>query len=147
MRHKPHDTPPYRRYAACDPDNRLIAAQLEKNWETALRRDLEGRQPTAKQAEIEVDPNAFANLAENLSEAWNAPGVTMRARQQLLRALIVDIIVDVDEKGARRGAYGSLARRPALRAACAQAANRRTWLRDFVRRGIDLSPILVARES
>ena len=27
-----------RRYAACDPDNRLIAAQLEKAWETALRR-------------------------------------------------------------------------------------------------------------
>ena len=27
-----------RRYAACDPDNRLIAAQLEKGWETALRR-------------------------------------------------------------------------------------------------------------
>ena len=46
----------------------------------------------------EVDPSAFANLAENLSEAWNAPGVTMRARQQLLRTLIVDIIVDVDEE-------------------------------------------------
>lgn len=89
-----------RRYAACDPDNRLIAAQLEKNWETALRRvrDLDERRPIARQAAIEVDPNAFANLAENLSEAWNAPGVTMRARQQLLRALIVDIIVDVDEK-------------------------------------------------
>ena len=27
-----------RRYAACDPDNRLIAAQLEKNWEASLRR-------------------------------------------------------------------------------------------------------------
>ena len=27
-----------RRYAACDPDNRLIAAQLEKNWEAALQR-------------------------------------------------------------------------------------------------------------
>jgi hypothetical protein len=27
-----------RRYAACDPDNRLIAAQLEKSWEMALRR-------------------------------------------------------------------------------------------------------------
>src|SRR6476659_3473 len=27
-----------RRYAACDPDNRLIAAQLEKSWEVALRR-------------------------------------------------------------------------------------------------------------
>jgi hypothetical protein len=27
-----------RRYAASDPDNRLIAAQLEKSWEAALRR-------------------------------------------------------------------------------------------------------------
>lgn len=27
-----------RRYAACDPDNRLIAAQLEKAWEGALQR-------------------------------------------------------------------------------------------------------------
>jgi hypothetical protein len=27
-----------RRYAACDPDNRLIAAQLEKAWEIALQR-------------------------------------------------------------------------------------------------------------
>jgi preprotein translocase subunit SecA len=27
-----------RRYAACDSDNRLIAAQLEKSWEAALRR-------------------------------------------------------------------------------------------------------------
>ncbi|WP_205963783.1 hypothetical protein [Pseudoruegeria sp. SK021] len=27
-----------RRYAACDPGNRLIASQLKKNWEIALRR-------------------------------------------------------------------------------------------------------------
>src|SRR5271166_1126346 len=88
-----------RRYAACDPDNRLIAAQLEKNWETALRRvrDLEARRPGEKQPDIEVDPSAFTNLAENLSAAWNAPGVTMRARQQLLRTLIADIIVNVDD--------------------------------------------------
>jgi excisionase family DNA binding protein len=88
-----------RRYAACDPDNRLIAAQLEKNWETALRRvrDLETRQPAEKRSDIAVNPNAFANLADNLSAAWNAPGVTMRARQQLLRTLIADIIVDVDD--------------------------------------------------
>jgi excisionase family DNA binding protein len=89
-----------RRYAACDPDNRLIAAQLEKNWETALRRveDLQTRCVREKRDRVEVDPNAFADLADNLSAAWNAPGVTMRARQQLLRALIADIIVDVDDK-------------------------------------------------
>ena len=89
-----------RRYAACDPDNRLIAAQLEKNWETALRRvhDLEARRPSEQQAEIKVDPNAFAHLADNLSKAWHAPGVSMRGRQQLLRTLITDIVVDVDDE-------------------------------------------------
>jgi excisionase family DNA binding protein len=88
-----------RRYAACDPDNRLIAAQLEKSWEIALRRvrDLEARQPAENPSTIEVDPSAFANMAENLSVAWNTPDVTMRARQQLLRTLIADIIVDVDD--------------------------------------------------
>jgi excisionase family DNA binding protein len=89
-----------RRYAACDPDNRLIAAQLEKNWETALRRvhDLEGRRPSEQQTEIKVDPDALTHLADNLSEAWHAPGVTTRGRQQLLRTLITDIVVDVDDK-------------------------------------------------
>ena len=88
-----------RRYAACDPDNRLIAAQLEKNWETALRRvcDLEARRPGKQETDVEVDPSAFTNLADNLAAAWNAPGVTMRARQQLLRTLITDIIVNVDD--------------------------------------------------
>ena len=88
-----------RRYAACDPDNRLIAAQLEKNWETALRRvrDLEARQSVESPSTIEVDPRSFANLADNLSAAWDAPNVTMRARQQMLRTLIADIIVDVDD--------------------------------------------------
>ena len=88
-----------RRYAACDPDNRLIAAQLEKNWEIALRRvrDLEARKPAESSSTIEVDPSALADMADNLSAAWNAPDVTMRARQQLLRSLIADIIVDVDD--------------------------------------------------
>jgi excisionase family DNA binding protein len=88
-----------RRYAACDPDNRLIAAQLEKNWEIALRRvrELEARKPAESPSTIQVQPDAFANLADNLQAAWNAPDVTMRARQQLLRTLIADIIVDVDD--------------------------------------------------
>ena len=88
-----------RRYAACDPDNRLIAAQLEKSWEEALRRveacqtRLEGAQMSAAAA---TPPN-FAGLASDLEAAWNAPGVTMRARQRLLRALVTNIIADVDD--------------------------------------------------
>jgi excisionase family DNA binding protein len=88
-----------RRYAACDPDNRLIAAQLEKNWETALRR-VEACQARLKATQA-PDPAVvapdFTGLAADLDAAWNAPGVTMRTRQRLLRALVTDIIADVDE--------------------------------------------------
>jgi excisionase family DNA binding protein len=88
-----------RRYAACDPDNRLIAAQLEKSWEAALQR------VAACEARLEAvrmpDPTAvapdFAGLADDLETAWNAPSISMRARQRLLRALVTDIIADVDE--------------------------------------------------
>jgi excisionase family DNA binding protein len=88
-----------RRYAACDPDNRLIAAQLEKNWEAALRRVETCR---ARLVELQApDPSApmpdFSGLAADLATAWSAPGVTTRTRQQLIRALIADIITDVDE--------------------------------------------------
>ena len=89
-----------RRYAACDPDNRLIAAQLEKSWEQALQRvkEMEARQFAEQPQAIEVAPDAFANLAGELSAAWNAPKVSMRARQQLLRTLITDIVANVDHE-------------------------------------------------
>jgi excisionase family DNA binding protein len=88
-----------RRYAACDPDNRLIAAQLEKSWEAALRRVemCQARLDAVKRPTPAVMPPDFTGLAEDLTAAWNAPGVTMRTRQQLLRALVTDIIADVDE--------------------------------------------------
>src|SRR5271157_1541765 len=47
-----------RRYAACDPDNRLIATQLEKSWETALRR------VEACQARLELKMQAVTRSAD-----------------------------------------------------------------------------------
>ena len=88
-----------RRYAACDPENRLIAVQLEKHWEAALRRVEACR---ARLAALNAPKPAtpmpdFAGLAADLATAWSAPGVTTRTRQQLIRALVADIIADVDE--------------------------------------------------
>ena len=88
-----------RRYAACDPENRLIAAQLEKHWEAALQRVEACR---ARLAALDAPKPAtpmpdFGGLAADLATAWSAPGVTTRTRQQLIRALIADIIADVDE--------------------------------------------------
>jgi excisionase family DNA binding protein len=88
-----------RRYAACDPDNRLIAAQLEKHWETALRRvqACEARLDEVRAAQGTGVVPDFTGLATDLAAAWHAPGVTMRARQRLAHALVTDIAADVDE--------------------------------------------------
>lgn len=88
-----------RRYAACDPENRLIAAQLEKSWEATLRRveTCEARLSEVERVEpVEAVPD-LTGLAQDLEAAWNAPGVDMRCRQLLLRALIKDIVADVDD--------------------------------------------------
>jgi hypothetical protein len=89
-----------RRYAACDPDNRLIAATLEKNWETALRRvrDCEGRlDQTTASVPTPVVPDLRA-IAEDLEAAWKNTNVTMRCRQQLVRAMVNEITVDIEEQ-------------------------------------------------
>ena len=88
-----------RRYVACDPDNRLIAAQLEKHWEAALRRVevCQARLVAVRTPDPAAASPDFAGLADDLDAAWNAPCVTLRTRQRLLRALVTDIIADVDE--------------------------------------------------
>jgi DNA invertase Pin-like site-specific DNA recombinase len=89
-----------RRYAACDPDNRLIAAQLEKAWEISLQRVEACRQrlDTVQTPDAVTSRPDFTGLADDLSTAWKAPGTTMRTRQRLVRALITEIVADVDEK-------------------------------------------------
>ncbi|MGQ0567219.1 MAG: recombinase family protein [Gemmobacter sp.] len=89
-----------RRYAACDPDNRLIAATLERNWEAALQR-LEACRMRVDAGEVPVvavDSPDLEGLAEDMAAAWNATSVSARTRQRLVRTLIKDIVVDVDEQ-------------------------------------------------
>jgi DNA invertase Pin-like site-specific DNA recombinase len=88
-----------RRYAACDPENRLTAAQLEKHWEAALRRveACQLRVTGADAPDPAVPMPNFEGMAADLAAAWSAPGVTTRSRQHLVRAVISDIIADVDD--------------------------------------------------
>ena len=90
-----------RRYQAVDPDNRLVASELEARWNAAIARlrecearlvvDQEHRPPA-------VDRNALLSLATDLKVVWNAPGTDMRTKQRILRALVEEIVVDVDEQ-------------------------------------------------
>ena len=90
-----------RRYAACDPDNRLIAAQLEQSWEAALRRVRASEEKLENGFDSDVSPVdmlALEGLADDLQAAWTAPTTTMRTRQRLVRTLIEDILADIDEE-------------------------------------------------
>ncbi|MBB6014489.1 DNA invertase Pin-like site-specific DNA recombinase [Aquamicrobium lusatiense] len=89
-----------RRYAACDPENRLIAATLERNWEATLQR-LEAckmRVDVGEAPIVPVAPPDLEGLAEDMAAVWNAAGVSARTRQRLVRTLIKDIVADVDEQ-------------------------------------------------
>ena len=89
-----------RRYHAVDPDNRLVAAELEAKWNAALSRlrECEAR-AVAQQGALAPTPDrdALLGLADDLDSAWNASSTDQRTKQRLVRALIEEIVVDVEE--------------------------------------------------
>lgn len=89
-----------RRYESVDPDNRLVAAELEARWNAALARlrDCQARLEDARAAPSTApDRSSLLSLASNLEAAWNAASTAMSAKQRLVRTLIHEIVVDVDE--------------------------------------------------
>jgi DNA invertase Pin-like site-specific DNA recombinase len=91
-----------RRYEAVDPDNRLVAAELEARWNSALERvaELEGRQQAQARltpSSVRIDRGTLESLATDLRTVWDAPSSEMRVKQRIVRLLIQEIIVDADE--------------------------------------------------
>lgn len=89
-----------RRYEAVDPGNRLVAADLEARWNVALTRlrDCDARmEHSAGSPATVVDRDQLATLAGDLEKTWNAASTAMATKQQLVRALIREIVADVDE--------------------------------------------------
>ncbi len=93
-----HATLAARRYEAVDPDNRLVAAELEARWNAALQRvtELEGRVTAqgavARRSGPVVDRDALESLATDLPRVWEAPSSEMRLKQRIARLLIHEII-------------------------------------------------------
>src|SRR5439155_16987225 len=75
------------------------AGPLEKACETALERveHCRKRLDLMRKAGAEDVRPDFTGLADDLAAAWKAPRTTMRTRQRLVRALITEIVVDLDE--------------------------------------------------
>ncbi len=102
-----HATRAERRYRAVDPDNRLVARGLEREWETALRdlADAEAelaRRATARPKTLTPqEKQAVLALGDDLGAVWDAPTTTDKDRKQLLRTLLdeVNITLRRDDPG------------------------------------------------
>jgi hypothetical protein len=91
-----------RRYEAVDPDNRLVAGELEARWNAALshvgevEQRLRDNELPANASRI-PDKETLCSLAQDLPAVWNSPATDMRLKQRIVRILIEEIIADVDD--------------------------------------------------
>jgi hypothetical protein len=89
-----------RRYEACDPDNRLVAKELESRWNRALEhvREVEGRlDMKAIDRGARPDQEMLLSLAEDIEQIWQSPASDMRSKQRIVRTLVEEVIIDVDD--------------------------------------------------
>jgi hypothetical protein len=92
-----------RQYDAVDPDNRLVAAELEKRWNERL---LAAQALEDEREALATSPEATLSVAErqrllalgaDVEQAWRSPGATPATRKRILRTLIDEIIVRVED--------------------------------------------------
>jgi DNA invertase Pin-like site-specific DNA recombinase len=90
-----------RRYEAVDPSNRLVALNLEKQWELALQKLHE--EETAHADFVKQQPQVLTNeqkkdiraLAEEIPALWNADSTQPVDRQEIARLLIDAVEIDI----------------------------------------------------
>jgi DNA invertase Pin-like site-specific DNA recombinase/uncharacterized protein YndB with AHSA1/START domain len=90
-----------RRYRAVEPEHRLVARGLERDWEQALgalaaaEAELTLREHQRPRALTAAEREQLLRLGADLGRVWSAPTTTDRDRKQLLRCLIEEVILDV----------------------------------------------------
>jgi hypothetical protein len=90
-----------RRYHAVEPENRLVAATLEKRWEETLRTERQvqddyDRFVRKTPAHLsDAERTRIEALASNLPTGWQAATTTNADRKQLLRCLGDRVVVHV----------------------------------------------------
>jgi DNA invertase Pin-like site-specific DNA recombinase len=91
-----------RRYRAVDPDNRLVARGLEREWEQRLvdlrtaNEELARRLGQRPRVLDHAERERLVALGTDLAAVWDAPTTTPRDQKELLRTLIEEVILSVD---------------------------------------------------
>jgi excisionase family DNA binding protein len=90
-----------RQYDAIDPDNRLVAGELERRWNerlVAVRQleiEVDQLDAVTEQVLTSADRERLMALGRDLAAAWDSPGATAETRKKIIRTVISEIIVDV----------------------------------------------------
>lgn len=95
----------FRQYDAADPQNRLVAAELELRWNRALTRvgEIETRiaaHDTPTPGPSPLSPACITTLATNLKAVWSAPTTDARLKKRIVRTLIQEVVADIDAEAA-----------------------------------------------
>lgn len=90
-----------KQYDAADPQNRLVADELERRWNQALQRvqeiELRIEQHIHGQGKTTTPTREeFEGLAAKLEAVWNCPDTDIRLKKRIVRTLIHEVVVDVD---------------------------------------------------
>ena len=89
-----------KQHSAVDPENRLVAAELERRWNTALQKvnEIEERVARAQLETAQVEPNRdqLGALGADLTGAWESPETDVRLKKRVIRTLIEEVVVDID---------------------------------------------------
>jgi len=87
----------FRQFDAVEPENRLVARTLEKQWNESLKRveeikaRIKERKKTFQDRLSKIQEEQVRRLAHNLPALWNAPTTTDKDRKMLLRAAIQEV--------------------------------------------------------
>jgi DNA invertase Pin-like site-specific DNA recombinase len=96
-----------RRYEAVDPQNRLVARTLERDWEAALtaeqalRAEHERALARAPERLTEEEKATVRRLASDIPALWRAPTTTARDRQAIARLMIERVVILVHGESER----------------------------------------------
>jgi uncharacterized protein YndB with AHSA1/START domain len=96
-----------RRYRAVEPENRLVVRGLEREWEERLREleraeaELSARVQRRPRALSPEERGCLAILGRDVGLVWSAPTTTDRERKELLRTLLEEVIVALDQEKTR----------------------------------------------
>ena len=88
-----------RQYNATEPENRLVAAELEKRWNNSLTHvaEMQRRLEDAKNAAPPVTPEQREHLlalGDDLERLWDSPQAPVTLKKRILRTVLQEIVVD-----------------------------------------------------